>query len=142
MATEDISVDEVMSPTAVKEPARVEGAIIDTPADSRSRLYLLSALTENATDALVELTKLVTDIGSVVEKSEDMGSRKLYFPIRRRTELQLVSVFFHATGKMLDELRAELSHSELVARYLITDWRAGLNETGNKRVKKEVGTDV
>lgn len=86
-------------------------------------LYLLSALTKEA-GALDELKKFVTDAGATVVKAEDLGSRKLAFPINKHAELTLVSVFFSADGAASHALQEALRHEEWVERFLVTTWNA------------------
>ena len=104
----------------------VEGESKST--ESKSRMYLLSALAKDAASALDELTALVLAAGSKVEKAEDLGLKRLAFPINKHLELSLVSVFFNATPQTIKTLDGELKHAETIERHLLSTWRAGLDE--------------
>lgn len=110
-----------------------------------TRMYLLSALTKDATSALAELSALISTVGSKVEKAEDLGLKKLAFPINKHLELSLVSVFFTADAPTIKALESELKHADTIERHLLSTWRAGLEEPKRRiaeRQKRETGTDV
>ncbi|MDP3992888.1 MAG: 30S ribosomal protein S6 [bacterium] len=110
-----------------------------------TRMYLLSALAKDAAGALDELTALISTAGSKVEKAEDLGLKKLAFPINKHLELSLVSVFFNADTQTIKVLEAELKHADTVERHLLSTWRAGLEEPKRRlaeRQKREVRVDV
>lgn len=110
-----------------------------------TRMYLLSALAKDATAALAELTALVSTVGSKVEKAEDLGLKKLAFPINKHLELSLVSVFFNADAPTIKALESELKHADTIERHLLSTWRAGLEEPKRRlaeRQKREARTDV
>lgn len=112
---------------------------------SKSRMYLLSALTKDAKSGLDELTALVSDAGSKVEKSEDLGLKRLAFPVNKHLELSLVSVFFNATPQIIKTLDSELKHAETIERHLLSTWRAGLDEPKRRqfdRQKRETEKNV
>ncbi|MEK7171218.1 MAG: 30S ribosomal protein S6 [Patescibacteria group bacterium] len=111
--------------------------VAEAPVELKTRLYLLSALAKDATGALDELADIIKGIGSKLEQSEDMGVKRLAYPIKKQSQLSLVSVFFNADPQALKDLAAELVHSEKIDRYLLTEWRAGLDEQGNKRPKRK-----
>jgi len=100
---------------------------VETPIETKTRMYLLSALTKDSQKALLELTELVKQSGSKVEKSEDLGPKRLAFAINKARELSLVSVFFLADRQILTALDGELKHAENIERYLLTDWKADLD---------------
>lgn len=110
-----------------------------------TRMYLLSALAKDAAGALAELTALVSTVGSKVEKAEDLGLKKLAFPINKHLELSLVSVFFNADAPTIKALESELKHADTIERHLLSTWRAGLEEPKRRlaeRQKREARTDV
>ncbi|MCR4277995.1 MAG: 30S ribosomal protein S6 [Candidatus Berkelbacteria bacterium] len=110
----------------------------DTKSDtSQSRMYLLSALTKDAKSGLDELTALVADAGSKVEKAEDLGLKRLAFPINKHLELSLVSVFFNATPGTIKTLDSELKHAETIERHLLSTWRAGLDEPKRRQAERQ-----
>lgn len=114
-----------------------------TPA-TRTERYLLSALTTDSKKALSELSALIKDQSATVEKEEDLGERKLTFAVNKHRELNLVSVFFQATGDQIKALQAELDHATTIERFLLTRWRAGLEEPRRRRHidRKEEPSDV
>ncbi len=126
------------APEEVLTAGEVEMGVEQSPADDtideaktgevKSRMYLMSALAKDAASALGELTALVASAGSKVEKAEDLGLKKLAFPINKHRELSLVSVFFNATSQTIRTLDGELKHAETIERYLLSTWRAGLDE--------------
>ncbi|MEK7201946.1 MAG: 30S ribosomal protein S6 [Patescibacteria group bacterium] len=112
---------------------------------TNARMYLLSALAKDATGALAELTALVSTVGSRVEKAEDLGLKKLAFPINKHLELSLVSVFFNADAPTIKALESELKHADTIERHLLSTWRAGLEEPKRRlaeRQKREARVDV
>jgi len=134
-----------------KEAAELDEQIPAEPAEetsteSKTRLYLLSALAKDGAAAIKELSDLVSQVGSKVEKSEDLGLKRLAFAINKQRQLTLVSVFFNASTAVLAELQAELKHAETLERYLLTDWKADLNAPARRprrdEVKKESSRDV
>lgn len=96
-------------------------------------MYLLSALSTDGT-VLPMLTEKVEQKGAVIKKSEDLGVKRLAYPINRHNELTLVSLFFEATAKAIQELNQELRHQDQVERFLITRWNAPLEQS--ERVSK------
>ena len=105
--------------------------------ESKSRMYLLSALAKDAKGALDELTALVLAAGSKVEKAEDLGLKRLAFPINKHLELSLVSVFFNATPQTIKTLDSELKHAETIERHLLSTWRAGLDEPKRRQAERQ-----
>lgn len=103
----------------------------------KSRMYLLSALTKDAKSGLDELTALVLAAGSKVEKSEDLGLKRLAFPVNKHLELSLVSVFFNATPQTIKTLDSELKHAETIERHLLSTWRAGLDEPKRRQAERQ-----
>ena len=112
----------------------VGGSKIGEP---KTQMYLLSALTKDAKSALDELTALVAAAGSKIEKAEDLGLRKLHFPINKLSELFLVSVFFKADSQTIRTLDSELKHTETIERYLMSTWRAGLDEPKRRQAERQ-----
>ena len=122
--------------SALGEPA------IDVVAETKSenpntRMYLLSALAKDAASALDELTALVLTAGSKVEKAEDLGLKRLAFPINKHLELSLVSVFFNADAQTIKTLDSELKHAETMERHLLSTWRAGLDEPKRRQAERQ-----
>lgn len=103
----------------------------------KTRMYLLSALTTDAASALDELTALVSSAGSKVEKAEDLGLKRLAFPINKHRELSLVSVFFNAESQTIKTLDSELKHAETIERFLMSTWRAGLDEPKRRQIERQ-----
>ncbi len=113
----------------VEEQSTAADVVAETTAgDSKAQIYLLSALAKDADSALAELSALVLAVGSKVEKAEDLGVKRLAFPINQHRELSLVSVFFHADALSIKKLESELKHTETIERHLLSTWRAGLEE--------------
>lgn len=104
---------------------------------TNARMYLLSALAKDAAGALAELTALVSTVGSKVEKAEDLGLKKLAFPINKHLELSLVSVFFTADAPTIKALESELKHAETIERHLLSTWRAGLEEPKRRQAERQ-----
>src|SRR3989344_6231271 len=114
----------------------------ETPTETKSgevktRMYLLSALAKDPKSALDELAALVLAAGSKVEKSEDLGTKRLAFPINRHLELSLVSVFFNASAHTIKTLNSELKHAETIERHLLSTWRAGLEEPKRRQAERQ-----
>jgi ribosomal protein S6 len=151
-AKEIVETSPVVEETAADVVEVIEDQSADNTADSdskseaaKSRMYLLSALTKDAKSGLDELTTLVSDAGSKVEKAEDLGPKRLAFPINKHLELSLVSVFFNATPQTIKKLDSELKHAETIERHLLSTWRAGLDEPKRRqaeRQKREAQKDV
>jgi len=114
---------------------------VETPAEASTRLYLLSALTKDSSHTLSELTELIGQAGSKVEKSEDLGLKRLAFAINKARELTLVSVYFRATAAILAAITAELKHADSLERYLLTDWKADLNAPARRPRRDELKRD-
>jgi len=115
---------------------------LETPTESKTRMYLLSALAVDGQKAISELTNLVSQAGSKVEKSEDLGLKRLAFVINKHYELVLVSVFFQADRGILTKLDAELKHTDTIERYLLTDWKADLNAPARRKRPGEITKEV
>ena len=134
-ATENTVADEVeiieeATPTETKEgEAKTE--------EVKTQMYLLSALAKDPKSALDELAALVLAAGSKVEKSEDLGTKRLAFPINRHLELSLVSVFFNASAHTIKTLNSELKHAETIERHLLSTWRAGLEEPKRRQAERQ-----
>ncbi|MDO8650303.1 MAG: 30S ribosomal protein S6 [Candidatus Berkelbacteria bacterium] len=126
----DIEVIEPQAPETVVEDSANSG-------DSKTRMYLLSVLAKDATSALDELTSLVLTAGSKVEKAEDLGLKRLAFPINKHLELSLVSVFFNANAQTIKTLDSELKHAETIERHLLSTWRAGLDEPKRRQAERQ-----
>lgn len=105
------------TPETVTEPTVAEG---------RSDLYLLTAFvkTDAAADQLIALVK---SAGVDIKKTENLGNRNLVYPIKKQTQLILVSIFFQAIAPTIVRLNQQLRHEELVYRYLLTTWHDDIN---------------
>lgn len=149
---EKVEVDAEVEQSAAVDTESNEEVVTDADvvAETKSvgentRMYLLSALVKDATDALAELTALISTVGSKVEKAEDLGVRRLAFPINKHLELSLVSVFFNADAMTIKALESELKHADTIERHLLSTWRAGLEEPKRRlaeRQKREARVDV
>lgn len=91
-------------------------------------LYMLSALSQDGT-VLPVLVERVEQKGGIIKKTEDLGVKRLAYPINHQTELTLVSLFFEASGQAIQELNQELRHEDKVERFLITCWNAPLEQS-------------
>ena len=141
---EVVETEPVVEQTAEDVVEVIEDQTADTETGSesksetaKSRMYLLSALTKDARSGLDELTALVSDAGSKVEKSEDLGIKRLAFPINKYLELSLISVFFNATPQTIKTLDSELKHAGTVERHLLSTWRAGLDEPKRRQLERQ-----
>lgn len=106
--------------------------LVETEVEGKTQMYLLSALSKDGAAALDELAKIISSAGLKVAKSEDLGVRKLAFSINGNRELSLVSVFFSADPASLKNVQNELTHADLIERFLLTTWRASLDEPKRK----------
>lgn len=120
-----------------ERPLTADVTVESKTGDSKTRMYLLSGLTKDSSTGLAELTALVAAAGSKVEKTEDLGVKRLAFPINKNRELALVSVFFNADGIIVKKLDSELKHAEIIERYLLTTWRAGLEAPKRRQVERQ-----
>ena len=77
----------------------------DTPAEDAARL------TEG-------FQQIITDQGGEVVKTEDMGRRKLAYPIERKTEGLYVLFEVAGSGREIAELERRMRVSDLVIRYM------------------------
>jgi small subunit ribosomal protein S6 len=62
--------------------------------------------------------KIYTELGGTVVKREDMGLRKLAFPIDKKTQAHYVLFELEGTGKELFELERRLRVNDLVMRFM------------------------
>ncbi len=62
--------------------------------------------------------KIYTDLGGKIVKREDMGLRKLAFPIDKKTQAHYVLFELEGTGKELFELERRLRVNDLVMRFM------------------------
>lgn len=103
-----------------------------------SQLYLLSAVTVDPKKALTELKSLVTQVEGTIEKEEDLGLRRLHYPINKHKELSLVSVFFRLDEANVAELNEELKHASILERFLLTRWNASLEARPRRSRPREI----
>lgn len=118
--------------------------VTDHDAFEQIERYLLSALVENPT-TLEEIKKIVTDFDGEIVKTEELGERKLAFPINKKSELHLVSIFFMNKPEVIPGLEKQLRSEDKIARFLLTRWTSDPNAEargGRNRVKTEVVEDV
>ena len=112
-----------------------------------SERYLVSALVESNA-ALTTLSDFIKNAGATVIKTEDLGPRRLAFPIEKKSELTLISVFFTTEPSIAHTLEEKLRHESSVKRFLLTKWAVDPTEepTRKPRVKEvaneEGGTNV
>jgi len=104
--------------------ASVEKTKVETPELSPTQRYLLSTLTEKPTETIKEVVKALAKVDVSVEKEEDLGLRKLSFPVNGKTELSLISVYFQASKEQVKDIEVELSHVDTALRTLVTTWKA------------------
>jgi len=100
---------------------------VETPAEN-AHFYLLSVLSQTG-ELLTALTECVEQGGGLVKKSEDLGLRKLAYPINRHLELHLLSVFFETDGEKARKIEQEVTHEDGVERLLLTRWNAPLEQS-------------
>lgn len=62
--------------------------------------------------------KIYTEMGGTIVKREDMGLRKLAFPIDKKTQAHYVLFELEGTGKELFELERRLRVNDLVMRFM------------------------
>ncbi len=110
---------------------------METTESPRCERYLISALVESA-DHLSHLTESLTAAGVTIVKSEALGLRKLAFPIAKKNELELVSVFFMAEPKTAYDFERSLQRDAIVKRFLLTKWSVDPNAAPRSRGKKKV----
>lgn len=108
-------------------------------APAQTQLYLLSALGKDAS-VLDHLAEQLKKHEVVIKKTEDLGMKKLAYPINKQTDLNLVSIFFEAPGAVAYALENQLRHEEEVERFLLTRWNASLeasNRTSRMKDKEK-----
>lgn len=103
----------------------------------RRERYLISALVESA-DNLTHLIESLKATDATVVKSETLGLRKLAFPIAKKTELELISVFFEADPATIKPLEKSLQLDTVLKRFLLTKWTVDPNAEPRRRKKVEV----
>ena len=133
---EEVAAESVVETT--DEPTvEPETAVESKSTSAKTQMYLLSALVKDAEVGLAALTALVQAGGLKVEKTEDFGLKKLAFPINKQLELTLVSVFFLSDAPSVRALDSELAHAETIERFLLTTWRAGLDEPKRRQAERQ-----
>jgi small subunit ribosomal protein S6 len=111
--------------------------MVETPV--QTHLYLLSALGRDGS-VLDHLAEQLKKHDVVIKKTEDLGMKKLAYPINKQTDLNLVSIFFEAPGATAYALENQLRHEEEVERFLLTRWNASLeasNRTSRMKDKEK-----
>lgn len=99
--------------------------------------YLISALVERS-EVLNDLIKQVEATGAVVVKSESLGMRRLAFAIAKKTELELISVFFETDPSTIKALEAALGREEDLKRFLLTKWTVDPNAEARGGRKRKI----
>ena len=94
--------------------------------------YLLSALVEDSA-YLRDLISILEKLEAQIEKTEDLGVKKLTYKIKKHTELSLISVFMLLEPEQLAKINSILKHDEHIVRYLLSMWSID----PNKEKKKE-----
>ncbi len=110
---------------------------METTETPRQERYLISALVETA-DNLTHLIEALKAAEVNVVKTEALGLRKLAFPIAKKTELELVSVFFEADPGIIKALEKSLQRDTVLKRFLLTKWTVDPNAEPRRRKKVEV----
>lgn len=100
--------------------------------ESLTRRYLMSALTKDADKTLKEAAKAIKDAGATIEKEEDLGTKRLAYPIDEQTEMNLISIYFQASSEIIKGIEKELDHVETIARFLVTTWKADVDAVHSK----------
>jgi len=103
---------------------------------SEEQLYLVSALTEDSAKALSILEGHIKSSGAKVVKAEDLGPKPLAFPINKKRQLNLVSVFFTLERKDVAALTEEFRHESGINRFIITTWREDPEKKMSSRSRK------
>jgi len=110
----------------------------ETPRQER---YLVSALAETA-DSLTHLIESLKAADAVILKSEALGQRRLAFPITKKTELELISVFFETDPVTVKAIEVSLQRDPVLKRFLLTKWSVDPNAEPRSRNKKKVEATV
>lgn len=105
----------------------------ETPRHER---YLVSALVETP-ESLTHLTETLKAANFTILKSESLGQRKLTFPIAKKHELELISVFFEADPAAVKTIEQTLQKDSTLKRFLLTKWAVDPNIEPRSRVKRE-----
>ncbi len=103
-----------------------------------SERYLVSALVENP-EALTHLSELITNGGAEVVKKEDLGIRHLAFPIEKKNDLSLISVFFMAIPGSVKKIEQDIKQEGAIfKRFLLTRWTVDPNAVSNRKSRSKV----
>jgi ribosomal protein S6 len=97
--------------------------------------YLLSALVRQG-NVLEELKREVEALGGEILKAEDLGERKLAFPVNKQTTLNLVSIFFNMEPAQAHRLEKELRAGRLQERFLLSRWNADPDASSRRRQER------
>lgn len=84
-------------------------------------MYIIDGrVTEEEAESVHETVKeLVTGNGAKITKDEDMGRRKLAYPIGKQSEGRYRLLYLHSDGGFgVDEIERRLEQSDKVLRYL------------------------
>jgi ribosomal protein S6 len=112
----------------------------ETAEAPRSQRYLLTALVESV-EQLTHLVETVKAAGMSVVKQESLGSRKLTFPIAKKSELELISVFFEADPSLIKAFEDSLKRDQIIKRFLLTKWTVDPNALPAPR-RKKIGATI
>lgn len=98
--------------------------------------YLLTFLAKDRS-ALGEIEKIVKEHGQI-EKKEDLGVKKLFFPINKEWELSLLSIFFQADSSVIKKLERQLKEQNSIFRFILTRWNAEIEKNIQPKRKQTV----
>lgn len=109
----------------------------------KSERYLISALVEKS-EVLADLIKTIESVEATVVKSETLGMRRLAFPIAKKSDLELISVFFEVSPSVIKGLETTLSREADLKRFLLTKWTVDPNAEarGGRKRKLEKEENV
>lgn len=110
---------------------------METTESPRQERYLISALADSP-ETLTHLTESLKAAGVAILKTETLGARRLAFPIDKKTELELLSVFFESDPAQIKPLENTLKRDTLLKRFLLTKWSVDPNAEPRSRAKKKV----
>lgn len=102
---------------------------------TRTERYLLTGLVGESA-MLPSLAAKIKDAGTTVVKTEELGTRRLAFPIQKKHELQLISIFFEAEPTIIPSLERSLRQENELKRFLLTKWAVDPNEEPRRRRNK------
>jgi ribosomal protein S6 len=72
----------------------------------------------------------------ILDKVEEPLKRTLFYPIKKKTEAFLGTVYFYLDPEKIDELEKKLKEEEKILRYLIVSEKAPKKIKIEKKIKK------